>query len=295
MFSITPLYQIKFIIQLLINAIPSAPALMKTLIPFKISLSFLLISLTCMSQAQSKLSSTVSPSVKGISGTEGSIDTSSDAYSTGNIIIKSTTEILSISASPDLETKDISSDASASNLQPIIHDSHTTGNIEDNVLAISYFNATKRIGDKTVDLSWATLSESENDFFILEQSANGNDWEEIDVISGAGTSSELRRYMINDLSPTPGYSMYRLIKTDFEGQIELSPIRVVEIDETENNTNQNLQSSITTTSVNGDVVVKSRTPHSESNTFDLSKRPKSLSNTDTSKDGKTSLRKLMVN
>ncbi len=65
-------------------------------------------------------------------------------------------------------------------------------------------------------ISWTTLSELNNDYFTLERSANGIDFEPIAMITGAGTSNEPLRYETID-TDVSGDLYYRLTQTDFDG------------------------------------------------------------------------------
>lgn len=86
------------------------------------------------------------------------------------------------------------------------------------------------INDYQVILDWKTASETNNDFFSIERSKNGFDWENLLEIDGAGNSSTLLSYQSIDPSPYNGVSYYRLKQTDFNGQFEYSQIRSVQID-----------------------------------------------------------------
>ncbi len=89
--------------------------------------------------------------------------------------------------------------------------------------------------DKEVDLHWSTASESNNEGFDIERSANARDWETIAFVPGAGTTSEVQNYYYTD----PAYAMasagvaliyYRLKQTDYDGAFEYSPVRTIEIE-----------------------------------------------------------------
>jgi hypothetical protein len=71
--------------------------------------------------------------------------------------------------------------------------------------------------DKTVLLNWSTLSERDNDYFTIERSRFGMDWEEIIQVQGAGNSTVLNYYSTIDSAPFTGLSYYRLMQTDFNG------------------------------------------------------------------------------
>ena len=78
--------------------------------------------------------------------------------------------------------------------------------------------------EKTVSLSWTTASESNNDFFTVERSADGVNYEEISEIDGAGNSNVTINYSAIDFNPLPGISYYRLKQTDFNGEFSYSDI-----------------------------------------------------------------------
>lgn len=78
-----------------------------------------------------------------------------------------------------------------------------------------------------IDLSWTTWTETNNDFFTVERSNNGNDWEIVDVIEGAGNSNEPISYSVVDQLPYGGTSYYRLKNTDFAGKVEYSDVLAV--------------------------------------------------------------------
>lgn len=87
-------------------------------------------------------------------------------------------------------------------------------------------------GKNKVDFKWVTASESNNDFFTIEQSVDGWDFSEIAKIKGAGNSSHLIEYDSEDNNPTNGISYYRLKQTDYDGQYEYSKIVAVSIEKT---------------------------------------------------------------
>ena len=95
-------------------------------------------------------------------------------------------------------------------------------------IVLEYFNAIK-IGEY-VQLDWATLSEINNDFFTIERSINGVEFEDILYEEGAGNSQQRIKYQRFDYSPRLGHNYYRLRQTDFDGTSALSQIEVVEFD-----------------------------------------------------------------
>lgn len=67
------------------------------------------------------------------------------------------------------------------------------------------------------DLSWATNSERNNVFFIIEKLIE-NKWQETGRVNGAGTTNEEQFYSFSDEYPFNGMNYYRLSQVDIDGQ-----------------------------------------------------------------------------
>ncbi len=72
--------------------------------------------------------------------------------------------------------------------------------------------------NRKIDLRWATATELNNDFFVLEKSADGIQYEYLASVKGNGTSSQTISYSYTDYSPYIGLNYYRLKQYDFDGQ-----------------------------------------------------------------------------
>jgi hypothetical protein len=81
-----------------------------------------------------------------------------------------------------------------------------------------YFEAKEINESGKVECSWATVSETENDYFGLERSMDGKNWKEIAQINGSGTTQTYNEYKWIDENPLIGGCYYRLIQVDFNGQ-----------------------------------------------------------------------------
>jgi len=76
-------------------------------------------------------------------------------------------------------------------------------------------------------LEWVTATEINNDFFTIERSRNGIDFETVGFVSGAGTVNQMQYYRLWDSNPIAGLSYYRLKQTDLDGTFEyFSPVSV---------------------------------------------------------------------
>ncbi len=80
-----------------------------------------------------------------------------------------------------------------------------------------------------VSLEWQTASEKDNDYFVVERSDDGDSFEELVMVEGAGNSSTIVSYRAQDVQPLIGKSYYRIKQVDFDGTINYSELRSVDI------------------------------------------------------------------
>ncbi|MCH7534972.1 MAG: T9SS type A sorting domain-containing protein, partial [Bacteroidetes bacterium] len=97
-----------------------------------------------------------------------------------------------------------------------------TGGGSVNPLPIELIDFQVELNGNYVDVFWVTLTETNNDYFTIERSIDGYNWEVVKVIPGAGNSSETLNYSTIDPDPVAGVSYYRLRQTDYDGQFAVS-------------------------------------------------------------------------
>lgn len=88
-----------------------------------------------------------------------------------------------------------------------------------------YFQAKANL-DGMLVVSWATAVEINNDYFTIERSVNGKDWNAIKNVKGAGNSDITIQYEWVGQATT-GTVYYRLMQTDFDGSFSYSDIQSV--------------------------------------------------------------------
>ncbi|MBL7892552.1 MAG: T9SS type A sorting domain-containing protein [Bacteroidia bacterium] len=93
-------------------------------------------------------------------------------------------------------------------------------------IQLIYFDAVE--DNRKVNVKWITASEINNDYFTVERSFDGVDFEVLTTVDGAGNSSQQRNYSTFDHYPLKGVSYYRLKQTDFDGKYTYSNIVSVE-------------------------------------------------------------------
>ncbi len=89
-----------------------------------------------------------------------------------------------------------------------------------------------------VDLFWSTATENENEFFLIERSSDGQNWQAIHRLPGAGTSTIRLDYKTRDEAPLPGFSYYRLGQSGPSGETTYSHIVSVDRPQSEGNSMQ---------------------------------------------------------
>lgn len=93
----------------------------------------------------------------------------------------------------------------------------------DPFLPIELVSFTGRVDDGTVVLKWTTAAEINNDFFTIEKSDDGINFESVGFVDGSGNSNSLISYEYVDENPFK-LTYYRLKQTDFDGAYTFSSI-----------------------------------------------------------------------
>jgi HKD family nuclease len=78
-----------------------------------------------------------------------------------------------------------------------------------------------------VGLNWSTSSEKNNSHFEVLKSSDAKNWTLLSSVKGNGTTTAVNYYQYVDVNPKIGNNYYRLKQVDFDGNFELSEIKVV--------------------------------------------------------------------
>jgi Secretion system C-terminal sorting domain len=70
-----------------------------------------------------------------------------------------------------------------------------------------------------VKLRWATASEINVDYFLIERSVDGKIYSEVGTVQGHGTSKERNDYALEDVQPYLGKAYYRLTEVDLDRSV----------------------------------------------------------------------------
>jgi hypothetical protein len=129
------------------------------------------------------------------------------------------------------------------------------------------------LSESTVEINWQTASELNNDKFEVYRSENGEDFDLVQVVPGAGTSSNINTYSILDQDAHNAKTLYyKLVQIDFDGTSETFNVLKVNLSNVEgqvsiypnpaqkmvqfkitNSTDESTE--ITITNLNGEVVL----------------------------------------
>lgn len=110
---------------------------------------------------------------------------------------------------------------------------NTTSQSVSCTLPIELLDFTAKPAGDVVEIDWTTATEINNNFFTIERSVDGERFEMVTRIDGAGNSSSEIEYGIKDQDPIKGVSYYRLKQTDFDGTVSFSDVVSVRISEFE--------------------------------------------------------------
>ncbi|TGE21476.1 hypothetical protein E5K00_14415 [Hymenobacter aquaticus] len=109
------------------------------------------------------------------------------------------------------------------NFSPFAVASRTGG-----VLPVTLTAFTAQRSAATVACAWATATETNSAYFVVERSANAATYAEIGRVAGAGTSTRPHSYAFIDQQPLTGTTYYRLRQVDTDGSTAFSPVAVVQ-------------------------------------------------------------------
>ena len=117
----------------------------------------------------------------------------------------------------------LTSSGSISSFSPFSLSSSTS----ENPLPITLIDFSATAVNDEVLVNWATASETNNDYFVVEASADAVIFNEVGRVKGAGNSNAILNYSLIDAQPLQGISYYRLKQVDFNGAFTYSDVQVI--------------------------------------------------------------------
>jgi len=74
--------------------------------------------------------------------------------------------------------------------------------------------------NESINLSWSTATEINNDYFVIEKSSDGIDFSTVGEIDGKGTTNKTSNYSFTDYEVSGFQNFYRLKQVDYDGGFE---------------------------------------------------------------------------
>ncbi len=81
-----------------------------------------------------------------------------------------------------------------------------------------------------VRVAWATASEQNSAYFVVQRSADGRTFADLQRVAAQGTTASRHDYAALDTAPLASLSYYRLRQVDTDGQVHYSPVVAVRFD-----------------------------------------------------------------
>ncbi|MBX9851577.1 MAG: hypothetical protein K2X86_07435, partial [Cytophagaceae bacterium] len=123
-----------------------------------------------------------------------------------------------------LGTYTITAEATDNDVQVGISSSVTVNVFDPLPVVIINFTGTRQ--NDHIILEWSTAQEINNSHFEIQSSANGESFQTIGQVAGAGTSTEVHLYSFTQ--QVSGLAYYRLAQVDLNGTVTYSEIIVIE-------------------------------------------------------------------
>jgi hypothetical protein len=98
------------------------------------------------------------------------------------------------------------------------------------VLPVEFTAFTAELYNGSPLLRWSTASETNNARFVIERTTDGEVFEAVGEVAGAGTTTQPRHYSYFDITAPAGVLYYRLRQIDFNGDYDFSQLRAVQVD-----------------------------------------------------------------
>ncbi|MEI7801747.1 MAG: T9SS type A sorting domain-containing protein [Bacteroidota bacterium] len=83
------------------------------------------------------------------------------------------------------------------------------------------------IDNRYTSLNWITSAELNSNYFEVQRSADGKNYEVLGKVNAHGTSQVMNKYSFDDKAPLSGTAYYRLKQVDFDEQFTYSPIQTI--------------------------------------------------------------------
>ncbi|MVM30753.1 hypothetical protein GO755_11980 [Spirosoma sp. HMF4905] len=102
------------------------------------------------------------------------------------------------------------------------------GTVTSAPLPVTLLSFTAQPEGDRVQLAWATTSEQDADYFLVERSRDLKEFATVGEVAAKGTTDSRQYYGLTDLNPQPGVNYYRLKQIDQDGTTQsFKPIEAI--------------------------------------------------------------------
>ncbi|MCE7067362.1 FG-GAP-like repeat-containing protein [Dyadobacter sp. CY326] len=101
---------------------------------------------------------------------------------------------------------------------------------DPSVLPVELISFNAKAIERQVDLTWETATEVNSDYFELQRSLDGKDWEQLGLVYSSGDSKHANSYSFIDFKPEIGLNYYRLKMVDRDKTFAYSSIKSVNVE-----------------------------------------------------------------
>ncbi len=91
-------------------------------------------------------------------------------------------------------------------------------------MPVTFVNFDGILQNASAVLNWSTANEFNNKGFEVQRSANGQVFNDIGFVNGAGNSSRINKYEYTDIKVLNGSNYYRLKQIDLDGRSDYSSV-----------------------------------------------------------------------
>lgn len=107
---------------------------------------------------------------------------------------------------------------SSTNAPGVVLDGIRITTVWTDVVPVELVSFNAAANGSSINLTWMTATETNNNGFSIERKSNSNDWQAIGFVKGSGTTTQANNYSFTDknVSAQTTYS-YRLKQVDFDG------------------------------------------------------------------------------
>ena len=102
-----------------------------------------------------------------------------------------------------------------------------TFGMEPSILPVRFLSFQPVVRQHAVELHWQTANEEAQDYFTVERSADGLNFQPVARVQGKGQSGVVASYQVADIAPLQYNSYYRIKETNADGLANYSAIKAV--------------------------------------------------------------------